>query len=91
MMDSMKGMCSCPHHKMFWIFMVVFGLVFLLGDLNVLTQAAVTWTWPVLVILAGLTKMMGSRCTCCSKDHGGVCMNCGKDGGMSGGMGNMNK
>lgn len=82
----MKGVCSCPHHKMLPLFVVVFGLVFLLGDLNVLTQAAVTWTWPVLVILAGLTKMMGGGCKCCSRGAG-MCMSCGKDmGGMGGGM-----
>ncbi len=83
-----SGMCGCMCHKMLPLFMVVFGLVFLLGNLEVLTPIAVTWTWPVLVILAGLTKMMGSRCKCCGRDMG-MCMHCGKDMagmGMSGGM-----
>ena len=80
-MESMKsGMCGCMHHKMLPLFVVVFGLVFLLGNLNILTQAAVTTTWPILVMLAGLSKMMGSNCKCCSSGAG-MC-NCGKDGGM---------
>ena len=76
-----SGICRCMCHKMLSILVMVFGLVFLLGNLNVLTQGAVMYTWPVLVIAAGLTKMMKSKCKCCS--HGaGVCMNCGRDMGM---------
>jgi hypothetical protein len=66
---------------MLWIVMVVFGLVFLLGDFGILTEGAVTITWPVLVMAAGLTKLMGSKCKCCSHG-GGACMNCGNGGRM---------
>ncbi|MBI3442926.1 MAG: hypothetical protein HY007_04105 [Candidatus Sungbacteria bacterium] len=82
-MEPMKsGMCGCMCHKMLSLLVAVFGLVFLLGNLSILTQGAVMVIWPVLVIAAGLTKMMKSKCTCCS--HGaGMCMNCAKDGGMN--------
>ena len=76
-----SGMCPCPHHKMPGMLMVVFGLTFLMGSLNVLTQDAVTITWPVLVILAGLMKVMERKCKCCSQ-NAGACMNCGKDPSM---------
>ena len=76
-----SGMCSCMCHKVLPLLVVAYGLIFFLGNLNILTPGAVMYTWPVLVIAAGLTKMMKSKCTCCS--HGsGVCMNCGKDTGM---------
>lgn len=81
-MESMKsGMCPCPHHKMLPLLLVAFGLVFFLGNLNILTQAAVTMTWPVIVMAAGLMKMMQSKCKCCSQNSG-TCANCGKDGAM---------
>ena len=74
-MDSMKsGMCSCPHHKMPGLLVVVFGLIFLLGYLNVLTSQAVMIAWPIVVILAGLMKLMSGRCKCCSSM---MCMHCG--------------
>ncbi len=77
-----SGMCSCPHHKILPLLVVAFGLVFFLGNLNVLTQAAVTMTWPILVMATGLMKMMGGKCKCCSPGAG-ACMNCGKEGGAN--------
>jgi Domain of unknown function (DUF5668) len=59
--------CNCTHHKMKPILMVLFGLVFLLGTLDVLTSRTVSIVWPIIVILAGLMKLMGGRCGCCSR------------------------
>lgn len=63
--QDMSKMCKCNHHKMFSWLVVLFGLTFLLGDLNVLTAGAVSVIWPVLIIIAGVGKM----CKCCHKHH----------------------
>ncbi|HEX3095728.1 MAG TPA: DUF5668 domain-containing protein, partial [Patescibacteria group bacterium] len=57
---------NCPHHKMFPIFVVLFGLTFLLGTLEVLSARTVSIVWPIIVILIGLQKLMGHNCKCCS-------------------------
>ena len=74
MEPTKSGMCACPHHKMPGVLLAVFGLVFLLGNLNILTSAAVSFAWPIVVILGGLMKMMSGKCKCCS---GMMCMHCG--------------
>ncbi|MBI2644811.1 hypothetical protein HYW94_01370 [Candidatus Uhrbacteria bacterium] len=57
--------CGCPHHKMMPLFIVLFGLVFLLKTLNVITPEVLDVAWPVIVILAGLFKMTKGMCKCC--------------------------
>lgn len=47
------------------LFIVVFGIVFLLGSLDVLSSRLVSIVWPILVIVAGLGKMMKGKCKCC--------------------------
>ncbi len=61
-------MCKCPHHKVFPLLVVLFGLTFLLGAVGYLTPAAVSITWPILVIIAGIFKMKMGGCRCCDKD-----------------------
>ena len=56
--------CNCPHHKMVPALVVVFGALFLLGNLG-LSWAVIGWVWPILVIAAGCMKLMGSKCKCC--------------------------
>ena len=63
--QMMDKKCGCMHHKMVPIFVVLFGLTFLLGNLNILTTVAVSYIWPLLVIVAGLTKMSSGMCKCC--------------------------
>jgi len=63
MMDGKGKVCNCPHHKMVPALIVLVGLDFLLGALGVLTMSFVAITWPILVIIAGITKFM--RCGCC--------------------------
>jgi len=48
------------------LFIVLIGLTFLLGALNVLTARVVEITWPILLILLGLKKMFRGMCKCCS-------------------------
>ena len=59
--------CCCPCHKMFGIFTILFGLNFLLGAFEVISAHIVSIVWPIIVILAGATKLCSSKCTCCSK------------------------
>lgn len=67
MMESdAKGACSCSHHKVIPILMVLFGLTFLLGNLNnMISPETVNLIWPVLVIIAGGTKLFHHKCGCC--------------------------
>ncbi|MDP3956398.1 MAG: DUF5668 domain-containing protein [bacterium] len=57
--------CGCMHHKIVPLLVVVFGLVFLLGALDMMSMATVGMIWPVLVILGGLTKLSEGMCKCC--------------------------
>ena len=59
--------CGCGCHKGFPILVILFGLVFLLSALNVVTMAFVGIAWPILVIIAGLMKLMKGKCGCCAK------------------------
>ncbi|HXI84115.1 MAG TPA: DUF5668 domain-containing protein [Verrucomicrobiae bacterium] len=65
-MQASEGKCGCPCHKMPGLFIVLIGLTFLLGALNVLSPRAVEIIWPILVILAGLKKMFSGMCKCCN-------------------------
>jgi hypothetical protein len=72
MMD--KGMCmkcKCPHHKAIPVLVILLGLTFLLHSLHVVGWYFVSITWPILLILAGIFKLGGKSCGCCSK---GMCM-----------------
>ena len=60
----MGGKCSCPHHKVVPLMIILIGVAFLLGALNVLTMSAVGIIWPILLIVAGGTKLGG--CKCCT-------------------------
>ena len=57
--------CSCGHHSWLGIAIVVAGIVFLLGALEVLSAATVSIIWPILVIVAGGVVVMGRKCKCC--------------------------
>lgn len=57
--------CNCPHHKMIPLLVVLAGVDLLLGALNVLSPMAVNVILPILIIVAGATKMSGGMCKCC--------------------------
>ncbi|MDO8523166.1 MAG: hypothetical protein Q7S12_02680 [bacterium] len=65
--ESGNNVCKCPHHKMVPVLVVLFGLTFLLGALDVLSAGTVNIAWPILVVLAGLMKMMTGACKCCDR------------------------
>ncbi|MBI2483285.1 hypothetical protein HYV74_03880 [Candidatus Uhrbacteria bacterium] len=62
---STKRGCACPHHLVPAVLITLLGLLFLLGNLNVLSVTVVDIGWPILVIIGGLTKLMERRCRCC--------------------------
>ena len=65
MMKKGANMCACPHHKFIPGLVTLFGILFLLGNLGIITENLVMNGWPILVILAGLMKMGEGKCTCC--------------------------
>ena len=64
-MKTDMNMCKCPHHKMFPILVFVFGLLFFLNAINVVTTSALGTLWPIVVMIAGLMKLMSGKCKCC--------------------------
>lgn len=81
MSEKMGMNCRCPHHMMGAIFVVLFGLTFLLQAMNVLSVGAVSYIWPSILILAGVSKMCAGMCSCCKGcgSKGGEC-GCGSEG-----------
>ena len=69
MMEEMKGgggmKCPCPHHGVFPALVILFGLLFLGGNLSWWGMGLVDLGWPILVILAGLMKLSSRMCKCC--------------------------
>jgi hypothetical protein len=59
--------CGCPCHKAVGVLILLIGLTFLLGTLNVIGEHTVALVWPVLLILIGLKKTLGGMCKCCAK------------------------
>ena len=57
--------CACPHHKALPVLIILFGLLFLLGKMNIIGQSMVSMWWPVLVIAGGLVKLTKKMCKCC--------------------------
>ena len=67
-MENTQEKCGCPCHKAVGVFILLIGVMFLLGALGVIGEHTVSIVWPVLLILVGLKKMFGGMCKCCSKD-----------------------
>jgi len=57
-------MCGCPHHKIVPLVIVLIGVVFLLGALNVITMATVGMLWPIGLIIIGGMKLTSGMCAC---------------------------
>ena len=60
-----EGKCSCMCHSMIGLFVVAFGLTFLLRTLDVITNHTAAIIWPIIVMLAGLQFMFRRMCKCC--------------------------
>lgn len=57
--------CACTHHKVMPWAVILIGLTFLLGAYGVFSEQAVNIIWPILLIIAGGTKLMRHKCGCC--------------------------
>lgn len=56
--------CRCKHHVVGPILIILIGLSFLLGHLGVIDELTYSVSWPVFIILLGLTKLGGGACKC---------------------------
>ncbi len=59
--------CGCPCHRTVGVLIVLFGLTFLLGHLDIIPSNIVGIIWPSLIILGGLKKTFKGMCKCCDK------------------------
>jgi len=59
--------CSCLHHEIIPIFLILIGLTFLLNAWAILSDAATAVIWPIILILIGFQKLMGLKCPCCNR------------------------
>lgn len=59
--------CNCPHHKGVggWL-VTIFGLSFLLQNLQIITPELANIIWPSAIVLFGI-KM---SCRCCGENNG---------------------
>ena len=58
--------CGCMHHVITpSIFVILLALAFLLQAFGVLTMSQISIIWPILLILAVLSKMTRRMCKCC--------------------------
>jgi len=57
------GKCIC--HKMAPLMIVLIGLLFLLGELGTVSAGTVSMGWPILLIIAGGSKLCQGMCKCC--------------------------
>ncbi len=62
-----SGVCSCHHHKIVPLMIVLIGLAFLLRALDIVDGDVIAIVWPILLIIAGLGKLSGRKCACCGK------------------------
>lgn len=57
--------CTCPHHGVVPVILIFLGALFFMKALGVFSAGMVDITWPVLVMIAGFTKLGGRMCKCC--------------------------
>jgi hypothetical protein len=59
--------CGCPCHKMGGVVVVLIGVIFLLGNLDIISSKIIGIIWPIFIILAGIKIMAKRMCKCCDK------------------------
>jgi uncharacterized membrane protein len=59
--------CSCGHHKVVPVLIIIVGIAFLLSDLGILTWSASNIIWPIALIIFGCMKLAKGKCKCCQK------------------------
>jgi hypothetical protein len=66
-MDKADPRCHCLHHYLAPIALVSIGLAFVANALGWLPGPALTLSWPTLLVAAGLAKLGGPSCRCCTR------------------------
>lgn len=64
-MDKVNPHCSCVHHAFAPLALVLIGIAFLLNALGILSSGFLAIAWPILLIGAGVVKLLGRQCMCC--------------------------
>lgn len=59
------GMCGCGHHSIVPVLMILFAMSYLLEYQGILMPGSFSITWPILVGIAGISKLMAQSCKCC--------------------------
>ncbi len=62
---SKDGSCGCMCHKMLSVLVILFGLVFFLDAMAMIPHATAHMIWPLIIIVAGVTKYFKGSCKCC--------------------------
>ena len=57
--------CECKHHKVVPMMLILIALVFLLKGFGVVTSGFTDIAWPILLGVAGFTKLKQGKCKCC--------------------------
>jgi len=65
---STVGKKCCPCKKMPAVFVILFGLTFLLREVGVISYHVAAVTWPIIVILAGAQFICRDSCKCCKTE-----------------------
>lgn len=60
-----SGNCSCTHHMTTPVLVILFALIFLFGALGYISEQTVAISWPIIVGLAGILKLIERKCNCC--------------------------
>ncbi len=57
--------CQCTHHKVIPVMIILIAVTFLLNAFNYLADQSTAVIWPILLLIAGGTKLGQSKCGCC--------------------------
>jgi hypothetical protein len=66
-MGGQGKVCTCGHHMIKPVLLLILGFDFLLGALGVITNDFVQITWPIIIILISIAMMTGKKCKCDQK------------------------
>ncbi len=59
------NVCKCTHHRTVPILVMLIGVAFLLNAVGIMDSYTLSIMWPILVIIASITKVCEHKCACC--------------------------
>lgn len=66
-MDKARHDCSCMHHSLAPGALAAVAVVFTLYSLDLLSYELSAILWPAFLVAAGVAKLGGRSCTCCTQ------------------------